>query len=89
MKTTRTILLLVILFITSNIFAQSWVWQNPFPTANNLHTSYFFDQNTGFFGGESGTLLKTTNGGVNISIISTGNNYNINSITFINSTTGI
>ena len=32
--------------------------------------------------------MKTTNGGANISIINTGNNYNINAITFVNATTG-
>jgi len=88
MKTTRTILLTLLLFFTANLFAQSWTWQNPYPNANSLRTSYFFDQSTGFYGGESGNLLKTTNGGANISIINTGNNYNNNAITFINSTTG-
>jgi photosystem II stability/assembly factor-like uncharacterized protein len=87
MKTTKTFLILLFL-ISTNLYAQNWTWQNPLPNANQLFTSYFFDANTGFFGGEAGTLLKTTNGGANISVLSTGNNFNINSITFLNSTTG-
>ena len=87
MKTT-TFILALLLTLSSNLFAQNWVWQNPLPGANELFTSYFFDQNTGYIGGEMGTLYKTTNGGINISVISTGYNYNINSITFLNASTG-
>ncbi|MDD5361217.1 MAG: YCF48-related protein [Ignavibacteria bacterium] len=87
MKTTITFFILLFL-ISTNLNAQNWTWQNPLPNSNQLYTSYFFDANTGFFGGDFGTLLKTTNGGINISVISTGNNYNVNSITFLNSATG-
>ena len=52
-------------------------------------TSYFFDESTGFLVERQEIyFLKTTNGGTNISVLSTGNSYNINSITFINTTTG-
>ncbi|MFZ4591017.1 MAG: YCF48-related protein [Ignavibacteria bacterium] len=85
---TKTTFLAVILFIAANVFAQSWTWQYPYPNANSLLSSYFFNESTGYFGGDFGTLLKTTNGGANISIQNTGNNYNVNSINFINSTTG-
>ena len=88
MKTTKTTFLIIALFISTNLFSQSWTWQYPYPNANTLKTLYFFDESTGFFGGESGTLLKTTNGGSNLSIINTGNNYNINSIKFVNQSTG-
>lgn len=85
---TKTTILAFLLFITANVFAQSWTWQYPYPNANSLKTSYFFDQTTGFFGGETGTLIKTTNGGANLSVINTGNNHNINSIKFVNQSTG-
>lgn len=87
MKTKSTFLALL-LFVTANLFAQSWTWQYPYPNSNTLNTSYFFNETTGFFGGDFGNLLKTTNGGANISILNTGNNFNINAITFVNSTTG-
>jgi photosystem II stability/assembly factor-like uncharacterized protein len=88
MRTTKTTLLSVLFFISTNLFSQSWTWQNPTPNANTIISSYFFNESTGFFAGEFGNLLKTTNGGANITVQNTGNNFNFNAITFINATTG-
>jgi photosystem II stability/assembly factor-like uncharacterized protein len=40
-----------------------WTWQNPLPQSNSLSSVYFTDANTGYNAGESGNILKTTNGG--------------------------
>jgi len=40
-----------------------WFWQNPRPQGNPLASVYFVDPDTGYAVGESGTILKTTNGG--------------------------
>ena len=46
-------------------FAQSgWFWQNPLPQGNTLWGVSFTDANTGTAVGGSGTILRTTNGGV-------------------------
>jgi photosystem II stability/assembly factor-like uncharacterized protein len=42
-----------------------WVWQNPKPTGNDLLSIKFINQTTGWFAGRSGTIFKTTDGGVN------------------------
>ena len=56
MRTTKTTLLALLLFIATNMYAQSWTWQYPSPNANGILSSYFFDQNTGYFSGEFGKL---------------------------------
>ena len=63
----KTYFLTLILILTSiNLFSQSgWFWQNPLPQGNQLFGVKFVNQNTGFATGESGTVIKTTNGGSN------------------------
>jgi photosystem II stability/assembly factor-like uncharacterized protein len=40
-------------------------WSSPlFMTSNTLHSVYFIDTETGYIVGDSGTILKTTNGGL-------------------------
>ena len=49
-----------------NINAQSvWQWQQPQPTGNFMWAVDFVDENTGYAAGDVGTVMKTTNGGVN------------------------
>jgi len=52
----------ILLFITTKIYSQ-WVWQNPFPTGNNINDIKFYNSNIGWFIGNNGTIFKTTNGG--------------------------
>ena len=42
---------------------EGWFWQNPLPQGNDLNSVCFIDANVGFTVGNSGTILKTTNGG--------------------------
>lgn len=58
------------IFLNLQIFSQSitqygWEWLNPKPTHASLHDIKFTDLNTGFCIGGNGTVLKTTNGGMN------------------------
>jgi photosystem II stability/assembly factor-like uncharacterized protein len=40
-----------------------WFWQNPNPQGNTLRDIFAFDQNTAIAVGETGTIMKTTDGG--------------------------
>jgi len=64
-----------------------WQWANPSPTGNNISGIQFVNNNTGF-GVSYCDLVKTTNAGLNWSLIYTNKNVNINSSYFINSQTG-
>ena len=83
-------LLLSIIFlqlILSPTIAQ-WVWQNPLPQGNELHTVYFADANTGYAVGEYGIILKTNNGGSSWSAQTSGTNDWLISVYFTDPNTG-
>ena len=46
----------------------SFFWQHPLPTGNQLEAVKFINQQTGIAVGAAGTIMKTTNGGVNWSV---------------------
>ena len=61
-----TTFLIIISAISINTYAQSvWQWQQPQPTGNFMWAVDFVDENTGYAAGDVGTVMKTTNGGVN------------------------
>ena len=66
MKMTRYILIVIFLvFFTSlNYSQQYWIRQNS-PTNFNLRKCFFVDSLTGWIAGDSGVIIKTTNGGIN------------------------
>lgn len=53
-----------------------------------LSSLYFTDANTGYIGGNSGYLAKTTNGGLNWVSLSSGISDFVRSISFLNASTG-
>ena len=63
----KTFLFVFLLLIsTFRLFSQSnWTWQYPYPQGNELNSVKFTDINTGYSVGMKGTILKTTNGGIN------------------------
>ncbi|MCX6165629.1 MAG: YCF48-related protein [Ignavibacteriae bacterium] len=75
------------LFITNYSLSQ-WVWQSPAPQGNNLYKTTFINKNTGWMAGGYGTLLKTTNSGVNWIIVCTGSDKNFADVKFIDEYTG-
>lgn len=59
-------LILVLILMPIMLFSQpSFFWQHPLPSGNQMNTVRFVDQSTGFAVGDLGTILKTTNAGVN------------------------
>jgi photosystem II stability/assembly factor-like uncharacterized protein len=82
----KRILLIILLFISSNCVLAQWVVQ-PSGTTNVLTNVFFVDQNTGTVIGLSGTVRKTTNGGANW-FSQTLVNENLYNIFYVNSTTG-
>jgi len=82
----KLILLFWLLMISIFTFAQ-WI-QQPTPTNYNLYSIFFTDANTGYAVGDVGTILKTTNGGLNWYSLTAGPNNPLNSIYFPDADTG-
>ncbi|NOS84462.1 MAG: T9SS type A sorting domain-containing protein [Ignavibacteria bacterium] len=60
------IMLLLLLPEINDLRAQtSFFWQHPLPTGNDLEAVKFINQQTGIAVGAAGTIMKTTNGGMN------------------------
>jgi len=84
------ILFCTVLFIQSTSFSQS-VWSTQY--LNNIDGNYlrrvqFINQLTGWACGGSGTLIKTTNGGDNWTVTSTGTTSYLTCLYFIDANTG-
>jgi photosystem II stability/assembly factor-like uncharacterized protein len=79
-------IILVAMFVMKGAMAQ-WVPQNS-GTIHNLRSVFFTDVNTGYAVGDSGTILKTTNGGSNWEMKSSGVTSNLYSVQFTDFLTG-
>src|SRR4051812_44687070 len=66
----------------------TWVIQNPRPTAENLNSTYFTNGSSGWAVGSGGTILHTSNGGSSWSAQASGVNLTLNSVDFIDANTG-
>ncbi len=80
--------ILFALFGSIKVHAQIW---NPLNTqiTNDLKACYFIDANTGWVSGDSGTVIKTTDGGTTWSMHeNTGTTNSLRSIYFLNANTG-
>ncbi len=82
----KLIILLVALVAMNGAMAQ-WFPLNS-GTTNNLNSVYFTDVNTGYAVGEGGTILKTTDGGVNWLFKNSETLFNLKSVFFTSSSTG-
>ena len=60
----KKLLLYILIFIFSsfNTYPQ-WTNQNPVPDGNDLWSTFFVDDNTGWIVGSDGFIKKTTNAG--------------------------
>jgi photosystem II stability/assembly factor-like uncharacterized protein len=64
--TLLNIMILLLLPEINNLNAQtSFFWQHPLPTGNQLEAVKFINQQTGIAVGAAGTIMKTSNGGLN------------------------
>jgi photosystem II stability/assembly factor-like uncharacterized protein len=68
-------------------YSQAWVKQQS-NTTSNLLSVYFIDPDNGFAAGHNGTMLKTSDGGENWVLKSTGITHGLNSVLFTDSLTG-
>ncbi len=86
----RSGLITLFLFFVLLMRTQAQVWSpiSGLPSAAGLKTVKFIDLSTGWAAGENGTIMKTTDGGINWSIQSSGTTSTIRSIFFLNATDG-
>ncbi len=77
------IILLSLSFFTLS-FAQSWIWQNPLPSGNCLHTVKFFASGQGWVAGLYGTIAHTTDGGLTWTMQTSGTSQGLNYLTMVN-----
>ena len=69
MKILKNIIIVLVAMVicNQNIYSQStWYWQNPLPQGNYLTSISFVNPDTGWAVGDAGTIIKTTNGGINL-----------------------
>lgn len=59
-----------------------WHWQNPLPQGNSLLNLYFLNQDTGYFVGTCGTVVKTMDGGESWIIQESNTRQNLTSVHF-------
>jgi len=83
----RTTYLLIFLLLSIFTFGQDWKWKNPLPTGNILNEVKFVDSTTIIAVGYQGTILKSTDKGLNWDVKISGTNVNLNSIAVIDSDT--
>jgi len=67
----KSILFAIIIFtLPLNLLSQSnWFWLDPLPTGATLNSVDFIDRNTGYTCGKAGVITKTTNGGINWTLL--------------------
>jgi photosystem II stability/assembly factor-like uncharacterized protein len=81
--------ILLILLFTCSVSAQDYWLHVPSPTNRLLSKSCFIDSVYGWAAGDSGTIVYTTNGGLNWGLQNSGiTNYNIDDIYFLNKRLG-
>ncbi|MDQ3021482.1 MAG: YCF48-related protein [Bacteroidota bacterium] len=85
-------ILVIIFFFTTKLSLYSqptWQWIQPKPTGNFLYSVHFADQLTGYTVGTFGTIIKTTNGGINWTAKNSNTTQDLSEVFFINTNTGI
>lgn len=90
MKVFRSFLILSLIFsiaFPNNAISQ-WHWQNPLPQGNSLLNLYFINQDTGYFVGTSGTIVKTTNAGESWILQKSNTRQNLTSVHFCSDQVG-
>ena len=83
----KIIVVILFLIFPSSVFSQ-WISLNS-GTSQNLNSVFFIDVHTGYAAGVSGTIIKTTNSGLNWITLNTGSTVELRSVCFFNSSTGL
>jgi len=81
------IIFLFTFLLFNNVNSQDWKWKNPLPTGNQLNCVEFIDSSTAYAIGNFGTILKTTDGGLNWDIQESGTNINLFTMSVIDKDT--
>jgi photosystem II stability/assembly factor-like uncharacterized protein len=86
----KIVLLIIISFLyVINSYSQSgWNWLNPQPTGVHLTNTYFINLYTGYAVGWNGSVIKTTNGGLNWIKQESNTNQFLTSVFFTSLNTG-
>ncbi|MBS1516376.1 MAG: T9SS type A sorting domain-containing protein [Bacteroidetes bacterium] len=82
------VLTLVFFLFTDSFSQQGWLSLPQNATNYDLNEVKFLNEMSGWACGELGTVIKTTNGGMNWSLINTGSSAYMNSVQFVNDMTG-
>lgn len=85
MKNIIVALILLLLVFCAN--GQDWKWKNPIPTGNILNKVKCIDSLTAIAIGKKGTILKSTNKGLDWSIQTSGTDVDLNSISLVDKDT--
>lgn len=82
----------LVLFFFLRVFladAQTgWRWLNPKPQGNNLKKVQVLNSQVVYASGEAGTMLKTTNGGLDWRMLRTRTNMNLNALSMVHLDSG-
>jgi len=81
----------LLLILTGNLLSQSgWFWQNPLPQGNDLYTNEITSDGSIFSGGNSSTIMKSTNNANSWLVVNNLHPYQIwfNRISFIDQNSG-
>ena len=82
------LVLIALLSVWANELRGQWLLQTPLTYGSRLNDVCFVDKNTGTAVGESGTILRTTDGGHNWIVQSSGKTYNLNAVHFTDADKG-
>ena len=84
----RALYVLILSLLTfSTVYAQ-WTNQNPIPNDNDLTSTFFIDDSTGWIVGSEGFIIKTTNTGLDWIQQTSGTTFTLISVKFITSNIG-
>jgi predicted CXXCH cytochrome family protein len=67
---------------------RSWFWQNPLPQGNDLRSTAWVNNGIGWAVGESGTALKTIDGGATWAALDTGTERDLIGVSFVDANNG-
>jgi len=89
MKKSTIFILVFFILACVKLYSQPYGWfSQSSGTSNNLNGVYFASASTGIIVGQSGTILRTTNGGTNWATVTSGTNVHLFAVHFINGNTG-
>lgn len=89
MRYLKVTLLVFYILVTVKLFSQPYGWfAQTSGTSNNLNGVCFPNSSTGIVVGQSGTIIRTTNGGTNWALVTSGTGVHLFGSFFIDAATG-